>query len=147
MAKIKPWSIPKKERESLLASLLDLASGFRSRDETMDFLFGMLTPSETLMLARRVRIAELLLEDMTYDHIRDALGVGYKTIANVEHWIRSGNEDRDRWLADSIRTLSRKQKRRENEKKRTGGRTPSMSLLSKYAHHRFLSEILSEILR
>ena len=145
MAKVKPWSIPRAERKSLLAGLLDLVSGFRKRDEMMDFMFGMLTPSETLMLSRRVRIAQLLLEDMTYDHIRSEMGVGYKTIANVEQWLRSGSEERQVWLSDSIRKLSHT----KGEKKNTGNQTRhrSMSPLAKYAHHRFLSDIISEIIR
>jgi len=145
MAKVKPSSLSRDEREAALAGFLDIVTSLKTKDEAIDFLFGILTPSEALMLSRRMQIAELLLRDSyTYDGIRESLGVGYRTIAMVERWLNTGNDDRDVWLAGLIRRGSKGKK----STKRVGSRRGySMSLLGRYPHHRILSDLIAQILR
>ena len=145
MAKVKPSSMSRSDREISLAGFLDIVTNLKTKDESVDFLFGILTPSEALMLSRRMQIAEMLLRDSyTYDGIRESLGVGYRTIATVEHWLHTGNDVRDVWLASLIRGRSKKKKSSKPIGSRKGY---SMSLLDRYPQHRILSDLISEILR
>lgn len=52
-----------------------------------NFLEGLLTPSEQIMLGRRIWISRLLLEQKTYAEIGARLHVGTTTVAKVELWL------------------------------------------------------------
>ena len=146
MAKVKPSSMPKQDREKAVFGFLDLVTNLKSKTETVDFLLGILTPSEALMLARRLQVAERLLqEETTIEEIRRELGVGIRTIYGVDRWLHSGNDDRDVWLADLIRN---QEKSSRHARKGIGSRKGySMSLLDRYPQHRILTDLISEILR
>jgi len=68
------------KRRSLLDQLAEVIVAFRKKEEVRQFLERLLTPSEVVMLARRWRIAELLVGGRTYDQIQRKLGVGISTI-------------------------------------------------------------------
>jgi len=51
------------------------------------FLRDLLTPSERIMLGRRIWIARLLLAGEKYDTIAAKLKLGYATIYRVERWL------------------------------------------------------------
>jgi uncharacterized protein YerC len=142
MAKVKTTDIPKEERERILSEFLGIVSDLKSKDEVVDFLLGTLTPSEVLMSARRIQVASMLLRGKTYDDIRGRLGVGYQNIVNIDRWLHSGNKENDDWKAKLLRRVGSAAK----PSVRAGRRAPSMSLLNKYAHHRLLTELLSELL-
>jgi len=56
----------------------------KTSDEVVDFLNDLLSPAEKIMLAKRVSIAFLLLEDKyTYEDISKVLKVSKGTIAKV----------------------------------------------------------------
>ena len=146
MAKVKPSSMPKPDRERAVSGFLDLVTNLRTKTETVDFLLGILTPSEALMLSRRLQIAERMLrEETTIEEIRQELGVGIRTIYGVDRWLHSGNDDRDAWLANLIRSRAKGAYRAG---KGLGSRKGySMSLLDRYPQHRILTDLISEILR
>jgi len=98
------------------------------------------------MLARRLQIAvRLLQEGTTIQEIRQELGVGIRTIYGVDRWLHSGNDDRDAWLVDLIRSQA---KTPRHARKGIGSRKGySMSLLDRYPQHRILTDLISEILR
>lgn len=143
MAKVKTTDIPREERARILSEYLGIVSGLKSKDEVVDFLLGTLTPSEVLMSARRVQVASMLLNGKTYDEIRERLGVGYQNIVNIDRWLHSDDKETDARKAGLLRHIGLKTK----TVARIGGRTPSMSLLNKYAHHRLMTQLLSELLR
>jgi len=55
--------------------------------EVASFLKDLLSEAEVLMLARRLQIAELLMDGATYDQIRSKLKVGPGTVARVQTWL------------------------------------------------------------
>lgn len=55
---------------------------------TKVFLEGLLTPSEQIMLGRRIWIARMLLEDKTYQEIGERLHVGPNTVMRTELWLQ-----------------------------------------------------------
>lgn len=62
----------------------------KSRDEVKAFFKDLLSESEAIMLARRIKIAERLLQGVDYEDIQSELHVGRSTIASVHQWLTSG---------------------------------------------------------
>lgn len=119
------------ERRKIVGELLDVVSGIKSRDEMFELLFRLMTPSEVIMLARRLQIAKMILADNGYEIIQKRLHVSHRTIADVEGWLREKDNRAD--------LLSRRLKSINNKKKDKFDHSESM--LDKYAHHRFLKEL------
>lgn len=90
MSKVKINSINKNERYKLLDELYDMISVLDSREEVKNFFRDLLTPSESLMLARRIAIARMLLDGSTYDEVKKKLNVGYDNIKSVYRWLYDG---------------------------------------------------------
>lgn len=61
------------------------------------FLRDLLSYQETEMIAKRLKIAELLLEGKTYSEIRQILKVSVGTIARVQGWLKMSGEGY-RWV-------------------------------------------------
>ncbi|MBI5156254.1 hypothetical protein HZA45_03200 [Candidatus Peregrinibacteria bacterium] len=77
-----------KELQSLETILWATVGAAKNTDSCIVFLKGLLTPSEQVMLARRIQIAKLLLQGATHLSIRQTLGVGWSTIDSVDRWLR-----------------------------------------------------------
>ncbi len=58
-------------------------------DEVENFLDDLLSPTEKLMLSKRLAIAILLLRQWRYQDISDILKVTFTTIAKVQMWLKS----------------------------------------------------------
>ncbi|MEK7590818.1 MAG: Trp family transcriptional regulator, partial [Patescibacteria group bacterium] len=56
--------------------------------EGKDFLFGLLTQSEIIMLGRRVQIARRLLQGHSSKKIERELKVGQTTVQAVHQWLQ-----------------------------------------------------------
>ncbi|MBU6323671.1 MAG: hypothetical protein KGI41_02175 [Patescibacteria group bacterium] len=85
--KKKMSELSEQERIKTLDTLYTAASGVRGRDGMKQFLKGLLTESERVMLGRRIIIARLLLQGADYREIAERLGAGHATIRMVEHWL------------------------------------------------------------
>src|SRR3990172_6434224 len=82
-------------KEKRLELMFDLINSFRivkSPVETADFLQDLLTAKEIKNLAKRLRIAKLLLNNVTYEEIVRTVHVSYATIAKVSVWLSQGGE-------------------------------------------------------
>ena len=80
--------LSEKERIATLDSLYTAASAVHGRANMKLFLRDLLTESERIMLGRRILIARLLLQNETYDSIRQRTGTGYSTIERVHRWLK-----------------------------------------------------------
>jgi TrpR-related protein YerC/YecD len=80
----------KDDRYKLLDELYDMISVLDSKEEVKNFFRDLLTPSESLMLARRIAIAKMLLSGSTYDEVKEKLNVGYDNIKSVYRWLYDG---------------------------------------------------------
>jgi len=65
-------------------------ASLKTREEVKNFFKDLLTPSESIMLGRRLQIAKMLLEGKSYDFIGESMGAGRATIAGVHQWLNSG---------------------------------------------------------
>ena len=70
---------------------------------TKIFLEGLLTPSEQIMLGRRIWIARMLLENKTYQEIGELLHVGPHTVMRTELWLQGMLPDYDKALVQMER--------------------------------------------
>lgn len=93
MPKILPHNIPKKTKKELLKEFYDFVSSL-DREETEDFFHDFLTSSEKIILARRLKLAKLLLQGYSSTQVRKKLGVGVSTVQFVQNWIRDELEER-----------------------------------------------------
>jgi len=132
MPKVRVYSIDKKEKYKIIGELLEIIVSLRSKDEVVGFMIGLLTPSEVLMIARRIQIAKMLLQDATNEEIRRKLKVSYQTINKVEHWLKN-DENKFSIISEKIKSIEK------NKKSKVGY---SKGLLDKYAQHKFIKDLL-----
>ena len=79
--------LTRSELEELLLDLLSAFQIIKEPDETALFVQDLLTKSEVKNLAKRLRIASLLLEGMTYREVEDSIHVSHGTVAKVASWL------------------------------------------------------------
>ncbi|MFZ5365698.1 MAG: YerC/YecD family TrpR-related protein [Patescibacteria group bacterium] len=87
--------IEKLKREEILELMFDLLNAFRlvnSPLETAFLIQDLLTANEIKNLAKRLRIAKLLLEDKTQREIAQEVKVSLATVTKVNLWLMQGGE-------------------------------------------------------
>ena len=134
MAKVKPKNIPIEERRKIIGDFFGLISNLKTKQEIIDLFVGLLTPSESLMLARRLQIAKCIIEGDTFDDIRQKVGVGFGTISKVDIWLHERDEAYKRVI------IRRWSKEKNSQKKNKSGY--DRNLLDRYPQHRFLKGLL-----
>lgn len=85
--KVKISKLSEKERIHTLDALYTAASAVKGRNAVKLFLRDLLTPSERIMLGRRIIIARLLLGGESQREVSRRLGVGLDTIHKIERWL------------------------------------------------------------
>lgn len=90
MAKFNPKKLNLTERTQLLNLLWSIIAELKNKEEVKNFFKDLLSESEAIMLARRITVAQKLLEGDTYDIIMKKYGVGRSTVASVNRWLDSG---------------------------------------------------------
>lgn len=67
-------------------------SGLKNSSAVEEFFSELLTPTEKIMLAKRLSIAVLLLKGYDYRDISSILKVSYATISRVSGWLKYSGE-------------------------------------------------------
>lgn len=132
MAKVKPHAIDPIEKFEAIDNLFDVISNLKTKNEIVDFFLGLFTASESLMMARRIQVARLLLDGKGYEEIQKKLRVSSQMIHNTDQWLHKGDNKYVEWLNLRIQ----KKKAIENKKVLT-----YESMLDKYPYHRFIKNI------
>lgn len=86
--KVHPKKLTKKQTIETLDSLYTATGSLRGREAMKLFLRDLLTPSERIMLGRRILIARHILQGKGYDEIQKNLKVGVTTITKVRRWLQ-----------------------------------------------------------
>lgn len=133
MVKVKFHSINKEERYKAIGNFFNVISNLKSKKEITDFFVGLFTPGEALMMARRIQVAQMLVDNESYESICKKLRVSTQTVVKADQWLHKGNRDYEKWIENRLKVKEAKKK----YKSQSYG-----SLLDKYAHHRFLRELL-----
>lgn len=82
----------KTEREKLIIEFCEALVAVKNSVEAAKFLTDLLSSQEVEMLAKRLKIAGLLIKGSTYEEIREALRVSTGTIARVNTWMSVSGE-------------------------------------------------------
>lgn len=90
------------EQKELLIELCQSVAAIKKSEEAAQFLQDLLSSREAEMLAKRVKIAKLLLDGMTYEEVQEILKVGSGTVARVSTWLSLSGEG-FRLVADRTR--------------------------------------------
>lgn len=90
MSKINPRKLQADQKMKSLDILWTSIAALKTREEVKNFFKDLLTPTESVMLGRRLQIARMLLEGKGYDFICEEIKTSKATIANVHQWLSSG---------------------------------------------------------
>ncbi|MBI4137177.1 helix-turn-helix domain-containing protein [Candidatus Roizmanbacteria bacterium] len=66
--------------ERKLNKLVDTLLSFKSREEMLNFLYGILTPKELEEIPTRLQIVKMLKQGVPQHEIAEKLGVGIATV-------------------------------------------------------------------
>jgi len=108
--KRKPTDLSIEDQEFTRKLLFEAVKTAKSNNQLETLLAGLLTPSEQIMLGRRIWISRLLLENKTYSEIGERLLVGPNTVTKVELWLLG--------LLPDYGDYIQKEKKRVTEKRR-----------------------------
>lgn len=111
--KRKIGDLTKEEMVRTLDMLYTAASSVKGRDATKLFLRDLLTPSERVMLGRRIWIARLILQGVGSTEIERKLRVGQNTVTRVERWLNDQFPGYENALAELEKEMDRRAIRRE----------------------------------
>ncbi|MFA5872283.1 MAG: Trp family transcriptional regulator [Parcubacteria group bacterium] len=94
--------LSKKEVERIFYQLCLAISRTKNINIASKLLRDLLSYQEAEMLAKRLKIAELVLEGDTYSQIRESLKVSPGTIARIQEWLKISG-DGYRWAVQKTR--------------------------------------------
>lgn len=76
------------EKNSLIVRLCQAFSQIKKDDEAAQFLTDLLTKTEIERIALRLKIAEMLIDELSYEKIKDLTKVSQGTVARVSEWLK-----------------------------------------------------------
>ncbi len=100
-----------------LDTLYTAVSGLKSREEIKNFLRDLLTESERVMIGRRIIVAQMLLEEKSYNEIVRELKVGKDTIMRVHRWLEDETYGYEKAIKELEKVFNDRQKKLERSRK------------------------------
>lgn len=116
MPRVQPKSLSRKELSEFFEEFWAMVASLETKDEVRNFFRDLLSETEALMLARRLRIAKLLLKGISYEDITKAIHASEGTIAQVHRWVQSGFGGYKASLPRLEQILEKREKARENQR-------------------------------
>lgn len=95
MAQISKYPISKSVYERIFDLMLQTFSKFNTKKEVSDFIAEFLTPTERIMLSKRLAISLLLAKNYSYEEISQTLKVSKGTIGSVSSQYKYGSSLRN----------------------------------------------------
>jgi TrpR-related protein YerC/YecD len=80
--------LSKKETNELFIRFVSAIGALRNSVEAANFVKDLLSEQEAIMLARRLQIADLLIQEFTYEQIKKVMRVSDGTVARVQTWLK-----------------------------------------------------------
>lgn len=136
MAKRRIYEVEKSERYSMLDDFFAMIAKIKNKNEASKFFKDLLTPSESLMITRRIAIAKLLLEGWTFEEISRKMKVGTNTINSVNRWLFTG-------FGDYLNELKKCKTKKEFQNKMPT--TAWGAIKKKYPAHFFIFNLIDEL--
>lgn len=88
MPQVSKIRLRKEIEERMFKIFFQSMADAKTPKETENLLNDLLTPTEKIMLAKRLAIALLLLRGYDYSTVRQILKVSYGTISRVANWLK-----------------------------------------------------------
>jgi len=114
--RVKVRQLKDSERIETLDALYTAASALRGRKSVKLFLRDLLTPSERIMLGRRIIIARRLLAGEGPTSIAAEMKVGYDTIYRVERWLHDQMPGYEQAIKEMEKEFEKRQQKRDEKK-------------------------------
>lgn len=148
--RFEPNELEEEKRKKVLSEFYAAVTMIENYEEAKQFFKDLLTTKETLMLARRLQIATMLIYESSYQDIQNTLKVGLSTIASVQNWLNAGGKGY-RTVIERLKEVELRRIARMNESKDPFN---NENLKRKYASYywpeemvEFLSEKISKKLK
>jgi len=109
MTKISRRFLNKELENHIFELFLKTIVEIRNSDDARNFIEDLLSPTERVMLIKRLAIAVLLTKGYTYDDIDDTLKVSRSTIMNVSIWLKNGKSGYTKAVKKILETQKRKE--------------------------------------
>lgn len=109
MPQVSRKPLPKDLYNEIIGELWWVLTNIKNDKEMARFLGDLFTPTEKLMLAKRLAIANLVLRGWNWRDICDFLHVSSSTVVNVKHWLNAGGTG----FRVAVKKLKKKEKREE----------------------------------
>lgn len=84
--------ISNSEKVNLLQEFCEAISVLNNSQERMDFITDLLTKQEVVMIARRIKIAKMLIQGRSYQEIQNSMKVGFATISKINQWLAESGQ-------------------------------------------------------
>ncbi len=111
--KVKQSKLTKEQFIEALDVLYTSAGTVRGRSSMKQFLKNLLTPSERIMLGRRLVIARRLLRGDGYVSIQAELNVGRSTVFKVKRWLEDQMPGYENALSEMEKEFAKRKKKSE----------------------------------
>jgi TrpR-related protein YerC/YecD len=89
MPQISKVPMEKGIERKVMGAFMESLVRISSNKEMERYLLDLLTPTEQVMLAKRLAIAALFVQGATYKEVAQKLSVSTATVARVNLWLRS----------------------------------------------------------
>jgi len=129
--KRKKEDLTKEEYIEAVDILYTSAGSLKGRNAMKLFLKDLLTPSERLMLGRRIQIAQYILQGESHSGISRKLKVGRNTVSKVEKWL----SDQFPGYENAVAGLEKEMSRREGSLEVKNNPLSLKALKKKYPYH------------
>lgn len=114
--KVKSKELSDEQRIQTLDALYTAAGTVRGREAMKLFLRDLLTPSERIMLGRRILIARRLMAQHRYDDISADMKVGHDTIDRVHKWLRDQLPGYEKAVHEMEKEFKKREARQKDKK-------------------------------
>lgn len=147
MAKFDYAKLTPQERKLLIEPLVEVFDTLKTKDQIREFLSGLLSSSELVMLGRRLQAAEHLLQGKSYENVRKATGIGFSTIQSVDSWLKHAVRDYHEIRAKQKQDEIRRQQHERNLKPHLRHRNPRWLLIDLIIEGIAISSVASRTAR
>jgi len=107
MTKVSKRVLDKKMENYIFELFIKTLVNLKDEHEVKNFLEDLLSPTERIMLVKRLAIAILLRKKHTYDEIDRSLKVSRQTIMNVSFWLKNGKSGYEKAVEKILKNQKR----------------------------------------
>jgi uncharacterized protein YerC len=99
MGKIDYRSLKRQKYEQIGQQFWGTMSSAKNVKELAKFMDGLLSPSEKIMVSRRIQVAKKLIKGKSKFSIQEELQVGQSTVESVKRWLEKAGPETRRMLS------------------------------------------------